>query len=177
MARRRAGGVSYVVQRLAIHPWRWSAEPTLSVKGSDEHASFVPLEGLRTKKQAEARCRQLEAEARRATAIGPFLPNLLPSGAPAIAAAIAGAGLPQLDLSAIGPAVEPEKFDYGGGMVGYSYGQDYSAYSDRVEAAIAAWLEQHVAEVTPQQNAALWDVLFPEHCFYTVQKVRIEEEE
>jgi hypothetical protein len=166
---------TYVVQRLAVHPWRWGSEVTLSPKGDDQYASFVPECGQPTKALAEQRRRQLEAEARRATSIGPFLRNLLPERAGDVVAAAAAAGLPAPDLSAVGPVVEPQRTDYGGGLVGTSYGQDYFDYLHRVEAAVLGWWQARAAEVTPQQNAELWDALFPEHRFYAVRRVSLGE--
>ncbi len=174
MARQKRAPSTYLVQRLAVHPWNWGSEPTLSTRGDDRYASFVPEYGLATKALAEQRQRQLEAEARRTTSIGPFLRNLLPERAGDIVAAAAAAGLPPPDLSAVGPEVKPTRIDYGGGLVGTSYGKEYFDYSERVEAAILGWWRARAAEVTPEQNAALWDALFPDHRFYSVQRVLLE---
>jgi hypothetical protein len=176
MARRRARVPStYVVQRQAVHPWEWSAEVTLSIREDDKYASFVPLCGLPTEALAEARRQKLEAEARRTMAIGPFLRNLPTEKAGDIISAAIAAGLPPPDLSEVGPAVEPQRIEYGGGLVGTRYGGDYFAWSRRVEGAILAWWQARATEITPEQNAALWDALFPEHRFFTVQRVLLEE--
>src|SRR5262245_33783893 len=90
---RRARPSTWVVQRLAVHPWEWGDGVTLSPKGDDKYASFVPLCGLPTEALAKSKCRQLESEARRATSIGPFLRVLLPEKAADIASAAAAAGL------------------------------------------------------------------------------------
>jgi hypothetical protein len=176
MARRqRRAASTYLLQRQAAHPSKWSSEVTLSLREDDQYASFVPECALPTKARAEQRQRQLEQEARRATSIGPFLRTLLPERAGDIAAAAAAAGLPPPDLFAVGPVAGPKRVDYGGGLVGMSYGQDYFDYSHRVEAVVLGWWQAHAAEVTPEQNAALWDALFPEYRFYTVRRVPLEE--
>ena len=176
MARKKQADSLSVVQRLAVCSSQWSKEVSLYPEGGDpDEISGVPMTGLRTEEEAEALAARLEAEARRATPIGPFLGGLLPEKVATVVAAAQKAGLPALDVSALGDPVEPTPVIRGGQVVGHSYGDKYFAYSEKVRKAVSAWWHERAAEVTPEQSAAVWDELFAEPCFYGVRRVPIGE--
>jgi hypothetical protein len=131
----------------------------------------VPLRGFAAKKPADALCKELERQARRTTSVGPFLRGLIPAHLDEVIAAAKAAGLPGPDLSKAGPVVEPRHTE-GGGI---SYPNEYWDYRKRVEEATRAWWAEVAADVTPEANAKLWNRLFPEHRFYTVVRVLVEE--
>jgi hypothetical protein len=93
-----------------------------------------------TEAEAESRCRELEREARRTASVGLglHLPEWAGEDAPA---AVAKAGLPPLKLPK-----QPSKR----------------------EKAVKAWWKAIATEITPEQNALLWDELFPGLRFYAV---------
>jgi hypothetical protein len=169
MARQPAKPSLYVVQRVAISTSRWGQIPKLFTNDSDE-LSVVPLRGLAKKKQAEALRKELERQARQSTSIGPFLFGILPDRLADIEAAVKKVGL-LLDLSTLGKRVEPDRSRHGV----RGFGRDYSDYLHKVEAVMRAWWADRATDVTPAINAALWDELFPEHRFFTVARVRIED--
>ena len=83
------------------------------------------------------------------------------------------AGLAALDLSALGEPVGPTPIMRGGRVAGHSYGNEYFAYSRKVEKAVSTWWGERAAEITPEQNTAMWTELFPEPCFYGVRQVEV----
>jgi hypothetical protein len=172
MARARSPVPSlYVVQRIAVHAYAWGEDPTLYANEPDRRqTSGVPLRGFAAKKPADALCRELERQARRTTSIGPFLRGLIPENMDEVIAAAKAAGLPGPDLSKAGPVVEPRRTQHG-----VSFPNEYWEYRKRVEELVAAWWTATAADVTPEANAKLWKRLFPEHRFYTVVRVLVEE--
>jgi hypothetical protein len=83
--------------------------------------------------------------------------------------------LPALDLAGVGEPVQPERVEYPWGSVGYSYGQEYFDYAERLENAVRSWWDAHGEKVTAEQNAVLWGLLFPDHQFYSVERVSLDE--
>jgi hypothetical protein len=170
MARWRTRVALFVVERVALLGSRWGDSPTLYPNGADRDVSAVPVRGLTSRKKAQALRQELERQARQTTPIGPFLFGALPERLSDIAVAVQAAGLPPLDLSAVGAPVGPQRH------AGYSsYGREYFEYVERTRVAVRAWWAAHAAAISPAANAALWDALFPQHRFYAVSRVRLED--
>jgi hypothetical protein len=159
----------WVVTRYAPRAAGWSDEPEFYASQGGEPAG-VPLCGFANKKDAEAARKQLERAARETTPPGLFLRSLVPEGLADIVKAAKRAKLPPPDLSAVGPPVGPTRT----GLVGLSYGKDYSEYCDRVERAVREWWASVAPEISPEANARLWDDLFPDFQFFTLNRVLFE---
>lgn len=130
----------------------------------------VPVAGFDTKAAAEAERKRLERAARESASLGPHLQRLLPKRAADIAAAAKALGLPPLDLTAVGPEVEPSRTP--GGHTTYT--EEYAAYCNRLKQAVSEWWAVVAADLDPAKNAALWDALLPDVRFYVLGRVLFE---
>jgi hypothetical protein len=170
MARRRTRPSVYLVQRLAVTATRWGDQPTLYVSDGEER-SAVPVRGFADETAAAAHRTELERQTRESTPVGPFLPGLVPERVAILTAAARAAGLPPPDLSGVGPEAVPDRSR--AGVVTYT--SNYFEYRVRVEAAVCGWWAGVAADVTPTVNAELWGALCPEHRFYEVVRIPLED--
>jgi hypothetical protein len=141
-----------------------------SVASEQGHAVGLPLEGFADKDAAEAARAHLERAAREQGPVGPSLKRLLPKGANDILTAAKAAGLPLPDYTATGPEVKPVHVKNRS-----TYPPEYGAYCARLRQAVESWWALVSADLAPEANAKLWDVLFPEQTFYVVSRVLWEE--
>jgi hypothetical protein len=156
----------FVVQRAAPRSSMYRDRPTFWSNEKREVVPGTPLFSAASQLEAEAHRAELEREARRTVSFGLYVRHFIPERIKDLLAAIARLGLPPVDTAAFGQEVKrnPE-----------GYGRAYWQYSERVEKAIAAWWEAVTPELTPEANAALWDELYPDHRFYTVVQVPLED--
>jgi hypothetical protein len=148
----------YVVQRVGMQTGRYADFPAFYPCNElePENWSLVPERAFATRAEAEALCRELELQARRTLPPVRFMPYLLPLPPKETAAALRTAGL------------KPPSF----GPAGDAH--DFRA-RQRPLAILRGWWARHSAQITPEQNAALWDAFFPEWKLYTVTKLTLED--
>jgi hypothetical protein len=136
----------YVVQRLGMQMSEYADFPAF-YPSHEEEASFVLEQAFATRAEAEARCRELELQARRILPPVRFMPYELARPATQVASDLRAAGL------------KPPTFRRG---------------SDAL-AIFRRWWAEHAPTITPEQNAALWDAFFPDWKLYTVTKLTLED--
>ena len=160
----------YVVQRIAMQSYAWGEEAIFWPNEADRQRGGVPIRGFAAKKPADKLCRELEQQARQTVSIGPFLYSLLPAHIDDVVEAAKVARVPVPDLSKAGQVIKPQRTDRG-----TSYPNEYWDYRKRVQETVAAWWATVAADVTPEANVHLWNWLFPDHRFYAVVRVLVEE--
>jgi hypothetical protein len=146
----------YVVQRAGIQTGKYADFPAFYPSGEEEGGSLVPERAFATRAAAEAHCRELELQARHTLPPVRFMPYILPLSARAAADALRAAGL------------EPPSFGEDAGE------NDFRGRMGHL-AVFRRWWAEHGAEITPEQNAALWAAFFPEIKLYTVTKLTLED--
>lgn len=171
MARAPAASL-WMVTRVAVHSSAWNAEPVFYTDDTESPVG-VPREGFSDKKTAEAARKRLEHRARETAPLGPFLRSLLLGDDLAdvlnrFTSAAKAANLPLPDLTELESIVKPTA-EIQGHLV--------SSYNSRqlAERAIDAWWTTVAADITPTANSLLWDMLFPDFQFYTLNRVLFEQ--
>lgn len=162
----------WVVVRVATAGTAWGNEPTYyATSGTDG----VPVRGLPTEEAARALVYELEVDARRTTPLTAFLGLRYTAVVDRYFAAMVDAGLATPDLSSIPVPPEPVVERRASGIVSTVHGPEHHQYNERLKAVFREWWPTVAPTITPEVNAKLWDELFPEHRFYGMHRVPIED--